>query len=113
LEEAKKQKVDIIKANKEESAQEDKVFSDENGGSCVANIVLGEPLKNVEIIVELSSDTTILEKIHALLNEHTGERKAVLRIIARDMSVDIPLNSGVSEVFIDKLGQMDNVRVEL
>ncbi|MDR0761834.1 MAG: DNA polymerase III subunit alpha [Campylobacteraceae bacterium] len=113
LEEAKKQKVDIIKANKEEAAEEERIFSDDNGGSCVANIVLGEPLKDVEIIVELSSDTTILEKIRGLLNEHAGERKAVLKIISQDLSVNIQLNSGVNEVFIDKLGKMDNVRVRI
>ncbi|MDR0666663.1 MAG: DNA polymerase III subunit alpha [Campylobacteraceae bacterium] len=113
LEEAKKQKVDIVKVNKEEAAEEERTFSDDNGGSCVANIVLGEPLKNVEIIVEISSDTTILEKIRALLNEHAGERKAVLKIISRDLSVDIPLNSGVNEAFIDELGKMDNVRVRI
>ncbi|MDR2635596.1 MAG: DNA polymerase III subunit alpha [Campylobacteraceae bacterium] len=119
LEDAKKQKVDIIKASKEEETTEEKFYDNNNGdsgGSCVADIVLPPnniEIKNVRIIVELSSDTTVLEKIRALLDEHMGVHKATLKIIAHDMSVDIPLGSGVNEVFIDKLTNMDNVRVQL
>ncbi|MDR1976407.1 MAG: DNA polymerase III subunit alpha, partial [Campylobacteraceae bacterium] len=113
LEDAKKQKVDIIKINKNEEAAAE-TFTNEstdNGGSCVANVVLGEPQSNVEIIVELSSDTSVLERIYELSNEHTGARKAILKIIAQNRSVNIPLPFGVNETFIDKLGKLENVRI--
>jgi DNA polymerase-3 subunit alpha len=118
LEEAKKQKQKVIKTSKSENeegeAAENININETKSDSCVAKAVFGEENKkpNVEIIVELSSDMTVLEQIHALSSEHAGgERRGVLKIIAHDQSVNIPLPFGINEVFIEKLRQLDNIQI--
>jgi DNA polymerase-3 subunit alpha len=118
LEEAKKQKQKVVKAVKSEKNTldaADETFEN-NGGSndsCVAKAVFGEEkMSDVEIVVELSSDTTVLKQIQALSSEHSGgERKAVLKIIACDQSVNIPLPFNVNEIFINRLRELENVRI--
>jgi DNA polymerase-3 subunit alpha len=115
LEEAKKQKQKVIKAAKSEDAAVETLEnnSSANSDSCVAKAIFGEEkTSDVEIVVELSTDTTVLKKIYALSNEHSGgERKAILKIIAYNQSVNIPLPFNVNEVFIDKLRELENVRI--
>ncbi|MDR1615055.1 MAG: DNA polymerase III subunit alpha [Campylobacteraceae bacterium] len=120
LENAKKQKVKTIKSVKnsekpnETSSEAVEINADKNGydgGSCVASVVLNE-LPDIEIIVELSSDTTVLEQIHTLSNEYAGTRKAVLKIIANDKSIDIPLSYGVNETFINEVKKIKDVEIK-
>ncbi|MDR1554885.1 MAG: DNA polymerase III subunit alpha, partial [Campylobacteraceae bacterium] len=160
LQEAKKQKTDIIRINNENNQNELSINSNidnstdtktkigtefDMDASCVTatmksdmqmsndeeiqhvfaqteeiSINFYETMENaknsisiLEIIVELSNDTLILDKISELSHMHKGSQRAKLTITYKEQKLkEIPLSFGVNDGFINELQKIDGVRLQ-
>jgi DNA polymerase-3 subunit alpha len=140
LQEAKKQKTEIIKIDNDDKQKELPVnLNNDNStnmknefeidASCIAAsmkndkeqtkqvFTITDDVKNeintLEIMVELSDDTIILDKISQLSHVHKGSQKAKLTITYKKQKLkEIPLSFGISESFVNEIQKIEGVRLQ-
>jgi DNA polymerase III alpha subunit len=146
LQEAKKQKTEIIKIDNDDKQKELSInlnndnFADikndfNTNASCVTASMKNETLSKsneeqtkqifatvnsieneintLEIMVELSNDTIVLDKISELSHTYKGSKKAKLTITYKEQKLkEIPLNFGVSEIFVSEIQKIEGVRLQ-
>ncbi|MDR1460202.1 MAG: DNA polymerase III subunit alpha [Campylobacteraceae bacterium] len=139
LQEAKKQKIEIIKIDNDAKQSEIAIKENANNDNFANNDIQTfgatdeEPTaafaqtgqiftslygdngkaNTLEIIVELSNDTVILDKISELLHVYKGSQKAKLTIIYKEQKLkEIPLSFGVNDSFVNELQKMEGVRLQ-
>jgi DNA polymerase-3 subunit alpha len=76
-------------------------------------VSIEDNIKTLEIMVEISNDTVILDKISQLSHAHKGSQKAKLTITYKEQKLkEIPFSFGVNDGFISEIKKIEGVRLQ-